>query len=291
MKLQNNGKILRERLAKPEILVLPGVYDALSAKIAVQAGFDGLIMGGYAVAASRLGEPDVGYLSMTEMAEALKTISRAVDVPVIADGDTGYGNALSAQRTMREYELSGAAGILLEDQVWPKRCGHMAGKNVVDASEHAKKIRAAADGKLNPDTLLIARTDARAVLGLDAAIERGKLYLDSGADALFIEAPQNEQELEIICKTFPDTILLANMVEGGRTPNLTAKDLENMGFKILCSPCSLVYTVSKALNDLLTTLRRDGTTKNFSPNMLDFTEFNKFIGLEKYNALDQKYKE
>lgn len=290
MILQNNAKILRERLAKPEILVLPGVYDALSAKIAVDAGFDGLIMGGYSIAASRLGEPDVGYLSMTEMAEAVKTLTRAVNVPVIADGDTGYGNALSAQRTMREYELNGAAGILLEDQVWPKRCGHMAGKQVVEAAEHAKKIRAAADGKLNPDTLLIARTDSRAILGLDAAIERGKLYLDSGADALFIEAPQNEQELEAICKAFPDTILMANMVEGGRTPNLTAKDLENMGFKMVAYPCSLVYTVTKALHDLLTTLRKDGTTVNAAEQMMSFAEFNKYIGLDKYNALDQKYK-
>ena len=290
MNLQNNAKTLRERLAKPEILVLPGVYDALSAKIAVDAGFDGLIMGGYSIAASRLGEPDVGYLSMTEMAEAVKTLTRAVNVPVIADGDTGYGNALSAQRTMREYELNGAAGILLEDQVWPKRCGHMAGKQVVEAAEHAKKIRAAVDGKLNPDTLLIARTDSRAILGLDAAIERGKLYLDNGADALFIEAPQNEQELEAICKAFPDTILMANMVEGGRTPNLTAKDLENMGFKMVAYPCSLAYTVTKALHDLLTTLRKDGTTINASEQMMSFAEFNKYIGLDKYNALDQKYK-
>lgn len=290
MNLQNNAKTLRGRLAKPEILVLPGVYDALSAKIAVDAGFDGLIMGGYSIAASRLGEPDVGYLSMTEMADALHGISRAVEVPVIADGDTGYGNALSAQRTMREYELAGAAGILLEDQVWPKRCGHMAGKQVVDAAEHAKKIRAAADGKLNPDTLLIARTDSRAILGLDAAIERGKLYLDSGADALFVEAPQNEQELEIIAKSFPNTILLANMVEGGRTPSLTADELYAMGFRIIAYPCSLVYTVTKALNDVLTSLKANGTTRECSDKMMAFSEFNKYIGLDIYNELDKKYK-
>ena len=290
MKLQNNGKNLREILAGPDILILPGVYDALSAKIAAQVGYRGLIMGGYAVAASRLGEPDVGYISMTEMAEALHGITRAVDVPVIADGDTGYGNALSAQRTVREYELAGAAGILLEDQLWPKRCGHMAGKQVIDASEHAKKIRAAADGKLNPDTLLIARTDARAVLGLDAALERGKLYMDSGADALFVEAPQNRAELEQIAKTFPDTILMANMVEGGRTPNVTAKELEEMGFKMVAYPCFLTYTVTKALQDVLTSLKQNGTTNECLDKMLHFTEFNKFIGLEDYNELDKKYK-
>lgn len=290
MKLQNNGKNLREILAGPDILVLPGVYDALSAKIAEKAGYRGLIMGGYAVAASRLGEPDVGYLSMTEMAEALHGISRAVDVPVIADGDTGYGNALSAQRTIREYELAGAAGILLEDQLWPKRCGHMAGKQVIEASEHAKKIRAAADAKLNPDTLLIARTDSRAILGLEAAIERGKLYLDSGADALFVEAPQNAGELEQIAKTFPDTILLANMVEGGRTPNVTVKELEQMGYKMVAYPCFLTYTVTKALNEVLHSLKENGTTNQCLDKMMNFTDFNKFIGLEDYNNLDKKYK-
>lgn len=284
------GEKLRKRLAQKEILVLPGVYDALTAKIAVAAGFDGVVMGGYAVAASRLGEPDVGYLSMTEMRDALRTIARAVDVPVVADGDTGYGNALSARRTLQEYEWAGAAAVLFEDQVWPKRCGHMAGKQVVDAAEHAKKIRAAADGKLRQSTLLIARTDARAVLGLDEAIERGKLYLESGAEALFIEAPQSAQELEKIGKSFPDTILIANMIEGGRTPELTAKDLENLGFDIVFWPCTALYTITKAFGEVMSTLRREGTTLSGDSKMLHFSEFNSFIGLDKYNELDKKYK-
>ncbi len=288
--MPNFGKKLRERLARPDILVLPGVYDALSAKIAAKTGFDGVVMGGYAVAASRLAEPDVGYLSMTEMAEALRCIARAVDVPVVADGDTGYGNALSVQRTLREYEHAGAAGVLFEDQMWPKRCGHMAGKHVIEAEEHARKLRAAADAKTCADTLIIARTDSRAVYGLDTAIERGKLYLDSGADALFIEAPQNEWELEEIARAFPDTILVANMIEGGRTPNLTAKDLENLGFKIVFWPCSLVYTVTKALCDVLHALRDDGTTNNVHDKMISFSQFNSFIGLDDYNELDKKYK-
>lgn len=284
------GEKLRKRLAQKEILVLPGVYDALTAKIAVAAGFDGVVMGGYAVAASRLGEPDVGYLSMTEMRDALRTIARAVDVPVVADGDTGYGNALSARRTLQEYEWAGAAAVLFEDQVWPKRCGHMAGKQVVDAAEHAKKIRAAADGKLRQSTLLIARTDARAVLGLDAAIERGRMYLDNGAEALFIEAPQSAEELEKIGKSFPDTILIANMIEGGRTPELTAKDLENLGFDIVFWPCTALYTITRAFGEVLSTLRREGTTAGCDEKMLHFTEFNSFIGLDKYNELDKKYK-
>ncbi len=284
------GEKLRKRLAQKEILVLPGVYDALTAKIAVAEGFDGLVMGGYAVAASKLGEPDVGYLSMTEMAEALRTIARAVDVPVVADGDTGYGNALSAQRTLREYEHAGAAAVLFEDQVWPKRCGHMAGKQVVDAAEHAKKIRAAADGKLRQSTLLIARTDARAVLGLDEAIERGKRYLDSGAEALFIEAPQSVDELRKIAESFPDTILIANMIEGGRTPELTGKDLEDMGFDIVFWPCTALYTITSAFGRVMRTLRREGTTISCAGDMLEFGEFNSFIGLDKYNELDKKYK-
>lgn len=290
MNNSESARKLRERLKRQDILVLPGVYDALSAKVAVKVGFDALVMGGYAVAASRLGEPDVGYLSMVEMAEAVRCITRAVDVPVLADGDTGYGNALSVRRTVREYEHAGAAGMLFEDQVWPKRCGHMAGKQVIDAAEHARKIRAARDAITNPDTLLIARTDARAVLGLDAAIERGRLYLDSGAEALFIEAPQNEWELEEISKAFPDTILLANMVEGGRTPNLTSKSLEDLGFKIVFWPCSLVYTVTKALSEVLRALRDEGTTANCHDKMVSFSQFNSFIGLDTYNELDKKYK-
>ena len=189
--MNKQRKRLQELLQKPDILVLPGVYDALTAKIAAEVGFEALVMGGYSIAASRLGQPDVGYLSMTEMTQALKGIVDATELPVFADGDTGYGNALSVRRTMQEYERAGAAAVLFEDQVWPKRCGHMAGKQVIEAAEHARKLRAAADARTDSDFLLIARTDARAVNGLDDAIERGKLYLANGAEALFIEAPQN----------------------------------------------------------------------------------------------------
>lgn len=286
----NTRKALRQRLQQKEILMLPGVYDALTAKIAVNAGFEGLVMGGYGVAASRLGEPDVGYLSMTEMAAALHGIKSATNVPVVADGDTGYGNALSVMRTVHEYEAAGADAILFEDQVWPKRCGHMAGKQVIEAEEHAKKLRAAADARTDADTIIIARTDSRAVLGLDAAIERGKLYLASGAEALFIEAPQNEWELEEVRKAFPNEILVANMIEGGRTPYLTAKDLENIGYDIVFYPCTSVYTVTKAFGEVMRTLRNEGTTANCRDKMLEFSQFNNFIGLNDYNELDKKYK-
>jgi 2-methylisocitrate lyase-like PEP mutase family enzyme len=288
--MNKQRKRLQELLQKPDILVLPGVYDALTAKIAAEVGFEALVMGGYSIAASRLGQPDVGYLSMMEMTQALKGIVDATELPVFADGDTGYGNALSVRRTMQEYERAGAAAVLFEDQVWPKRCGHMAGKQVIEAAEHARKLRAAADARTDSDFLLIARTDARAVNGLDDAIERGKLYLANGAEALFIEAPQNIGELETIARAFPDTVLIANMIEGGRTPNLTAKDLENIGFKIVFWPCSALYVITQAFKEALTVLHETGTTKGYEDKMMHFSDFNRFIGLESYMELEKRYK-
>ena len=286
--MNKQRKRLQELLQKPDIL--PGVYDALTAKIAAEVGFEALVMGGYSIAASRLGQPDVGYLSMTEMTQALKGIVDATELPVFADGDTGYGNALSVRRTMQEYERAGAAAVLFEDQVWPKRCGHMAGKQVIEAAEHARKLRAAADARTDSDFLLIARTDARAVNGLDDAIERGKLYLANGAEALFIEAPQNIGELETIARAFPDTVLIANMIEGGRTPNLTAKDLENIGFKIVFWPCSALYVITQAFKEAMTVLHETGTTKGYEDKMMHFSDFNRFIGLESYMELEKRYK-
>lgn len=288
--MNKQRKRLQELLQKPDILVLPGVYDALTAKIAAEVGFEALVMGGYSIAASRLGQPDVGYLSMTEMTQALKGIVDATELPVFADGDTGYGNALSVRRTMQEYERAGAAAVLFEDQVWPKRCGHMAGKQVIEAAEHARKLRAAADARTDSDFLLIARTDARAVNGLDDAIERGKLYLANGAEALFIEAPQNIGELETIARAFPDTVLIANMIEGGRTPNLTAKDLENIGFKIVFWPCSALYVITQAFKEAMMVLHETGTTKGYEDKMMHFSDFNRFIGLESYMELEKRYK-
>ena len=288
--MNKQRKRLQELLQKPDILVLPGVYDALTAKIAAEVGFEALVMGGYSIAASRLGQPDVGYLSMMEMTQALKGIVDATELPVFADGDTDYGNALRVRRTMQEYERAGAAAVLFEDQVWPKRCGHMAGKQVIEAAEHARKLRAAADARTDSDFLLIARTDARAVNGLDDAIERGKLYLANGAEALFIEAPQNIGELETIARAFPDTVLIANMIEGGRTPNLTAKDLENIGFKIVFWPCSALYVITQAFKEAMTVLHETGTTKGYEDKMMHFSDFNRFIGLESYMELEKRYK-
>ena len=269
--------------------MLPGVYDALTAKIAERVGFQCLVMGGYSIAASRLGQPDVGYLTMTEMAQAVKTICDAVALPLFADGDTGYGNALSVQRTVIEYEKAGAAAILFEDQVWPKRCGHMQGKEVIPADEHAMKIRAAKDACSNPDTVIIARTDSRAVLGLEEAIRRGRQYFAAGADALFIEAPQDESELAAIGKAFPDKLLLANMIEGGKTPILTPEQLQKLGFKVVFWPVTVLYAVLKTVEEVFAELHRSGTTTAVGDRLHSFSHFNQLIGLTEYSALEKKY--
>jgi methylisocitrate lyase len=226
---------------------------------------------------------------MTEMVQAVKTIADATKLPVVADGDTGYGNPLSVRRTVQEYEKAGAAAVLFEDQVWPKRCGHMQGKSVIAKEEHAEKIRAAVEAKTNPDLLIIARTDSRSVLGLDEAIEWGRLYLQAGAEALFIEAPQDEAELAAIGQAFPDTILLANMIEGGRTPCLPASQLQELGFKMVFWPCTALYAVVKSLSAVFTTLKNTGTTDACRQNLLTFEQFNQFIGLNQYNELERKY--
>jgi len=283
------ASVLRRLLAGPEFLTLPGVYDALTAKIAANVGFKCLVMGGYSIAASRLGQPDVGYLTMTEMSQALKNICDAVDLPVMADGDTGYGNALSVRRTVIEYEKAGAAAILFEDQIWPKRCGHMQGKEVISAEEHAAKIRAAVDARTNPDTVIIARTDSRAVYDLKEAIRRGWMYFDAGADALFIEAPQDEAELKAIGRSFPGKILLANMVEGGKTPLMTSAQLQELGFRIVFWPCTALYTVFKALQDVFSELKISGTTASIAEKMNSFQQFNELVGLPEYTALERKY--
>lgn len=287
--MNSKPTMLRRRLQQEDILVVPGAYDALSARIIEQTGFQALLMGGYSIAASRLAQPDVGYLGMTEMASALKVIIDAVDIPVLADGDTGYGNPLSVMRTVEEYEELGAAAVIFEDQVFPKRCGHMIGKEVIPTEEHVQKIRAARDARQG-DLMIVARTDARAGLGLNEAIERGKRYLEAGAEILFIEAPQSVAELEMIGKTFPDTMLIVNMVEGGKTPCLSSLDLQQLGFKIVFWPCTVLYAIAHTMQSVFNILLNTGSTDAYRHNMLDFNEFNQLMGLEKYLALSSKYK-
>ena len=282
----------RARLKSKKIMIVPGIYDALSAKIAQEAGIPCLAMGGYAIEASRLAQPDVGLLSLSEMTTALKQICDAVDIPVIGDGDTGYGNALNAIRTEQEFEAAGAACVFLEDQVWPKRCGHMDGKQVITAEEHAQKLRAAVDARVDKEMMIMARTDTRAINGLDDAIERGKRYADAGAEILFIEALRDRSEIEKAARAFEGTgiYLTNNMIEGGKTPLIPASELEQMGYSVVFWACSSLYLVSKTLHDAFTVLNTTGTTASIADKMIDFPRFNHFIGLDTYKKLEREYK-
>lgn len=282
------AQILRELLAKPGIIRAPGAYDAWSARLVEKAEFPAVYMTGYGLSASLIGRPDIGLLSMTEMAAQGKNIAAAVNVPVIADGDNGYGGLLNVVRTVREYEYAGLAAIQLEDQVMPKRCGHMEGKQVIPKEEMAAKIRAACYARQNPETVIIARTDARAVISFDEAIERAKLYDEAGADVLFVEAPQSIEELKKIAETIKKP-LLANMVEHGKTPMLTGEELMQLGFKIVIYPVSALYTVTKALMELLESIKANDTTKQHKNHMVEFPEFNEMIGLSEIRTLEHSF--
>lgn len=286
--MERKTTVLKRLLHAPKLLVVPGVYDALSAKIAEQAGFQGAIMGGYSVSASVLGEPDVGYLTMNEMLYSLKRICDATTIPIFADGDTGYGNAMNVRRVVREAEQAGASAIFFEDQEWPKRCGHMEGKRVIPLEEHVMKIKAAIEARTDPDFIIMARTDARSVNGLDDALRRAKAYSEAGADALFIEAPQSAAEMKLIAQVL-DKPLMANMVEKGKTPLLSADELEQMGYALVVYPVSAVYAVAKTLSELFRQLKQEGTTQNCLGRMFPFAEFNTIIGLPEYNETQKRY--
>lgn len=280
----------KQLLNSPEILVMPGVHDALSARLAEQAGFSALTMGGYGVAASVLGQPDVGYLTMTEMIYTLKRICDVTTLPLLADADTGYGNAANVFRVVKEYEDAGAAALFLEDQEWPKRCGHMEGKRVIGMNEHVMKIKAAVAARRDPDFVIMARTDARSVHGLDEAIRRGKAYAAAGAELIFVEAPQSIDELVEIRKQI-DGPLLANMVESGKTPMMSADELQEIGYNAVVFPVSSVYTVAAALRDLWLELKKNGSTKEHmaTGKMISFSEFNQVIGLTAYKEIERNY--
>ncbi len=281
--------MLKQLIEAPEIVIMPGVYDALSAKLAERAGFAATIMSGYSVSAAMLGEPDVGYLTMTEMAFALKRICGATSVPVMADGDTGYGNAMNVRRVVREYEDAGAGGVFFEDQEWPKKCGHMEGKRVIPLEEHAMKIRAAVEARRDKDFVIMARTDARAVNGLEDALARAKAYAAAGADALFVEAPQSVAEMRQIAATL-DKPLMANMVENGKTPLLPLAELQAMGYSFVTYPVAAVYTVTASLSKLWAELKEKGTTAGVGDGMVSFPEFNAIVGLPAYRETELRYK-
>lgn len=281
---------LRNRLNKPEILVAPGIYDGLTATLAEQAGFETLYLSGAAVAYTRLGRPDIGLTSVTEMAETMALIRDRVSLPVIIDADTGFGNALNARRTMRLYERAGATALQVEDQTYPKRCGHLADKSLIPVAEMAGKIAAMADTRASDETLIIARTDAIAVEGFNAAMDRAETYVAAGADILFIEAPRTGDELAAVAKTFKGRVpLLANMVEGGHTPITSASDLQTLGFDIVIFPGGIVRALARTAQDYYASLRAHGSNTPFADRMFDFDGLNARIGTPEMLALGQRF--
>jgi methylisocitrate lyase len=280
---------LRDQLDdKEKIIVLPGVFDALSARIAQQVGFSAMFQTGYGSAAALLGMPDFGLLSAGETLGNAQRIISAVNVPVLVDADTGYGNPLNVWKLVRDLENMGAAGIFLEDQVWPKRCGHMAGKEVISKDEYIPKLKAALEARRSKDFIIVARTDARAPLGLDEAIERGKSYRKMGADVIFVEAPRSVDELRKVAEEI-DAPLVANMIEDGVTPNLPANELLQIGYRIAVFPLSALYGATYAIQQVLSELRNTGATSQTRKLMVTFQDFNRLVDLPKFMDLERRY--
>jgi len=269
-------------------LVIPGVFDAIGAKIAQKVGFEAMFQTGYGTSATLFGMPDYGFIGPTETVENARRICRAVSLPVIVDADTGYGNALSVWKLVKELESAGAAGIFLEDQRWPKRCGHMLGKEVIRKEEYAEKLAAALDARKSKDFIIVARTDARATEGLDNAIERGRYYKKIGADAIFVEAPKTIEEMKKIGKSIKAP-LVANMIEGGATPTSSSSTLHKMGFKIILYPLSVLFANSYASLQILRELKRTGTTTKFHKKLVSFEQFNDLVDLPKFRKLESRY--
>jgi 2-methylisocitrate lyase-like PEP mutase family enzyme len=281
---------LRERLQRKPLLLAPGVFDALTASLATDAGFEALYVSGAAIAYTRLGRPDIGLVSMTEVVDTLMLIRDRVATPLIVDADNGHGNALNMQRTMRLFERAGANALQVEDQSYPKRCGHLAEKRLVSAAEMVGKIKAAVDARHSPETLVIARTDAVAVEGFAAAIERAERYAEAGADVLFVEAPGSVAELrQTVAALSARAPLMANMVEGGKTPVLSARELEAIGFSLVIFPGGIVRAMAHAARAFYATLQADGTTDAFRNRMFDFGQLNDVIGTPDMMARGKSY--
>jgi methylisocitrate lyase len=281
---------LRRRLAAGESVLMPGVWDALSARIVAAAGFSTAFVSGFAVSGSLLGLPDVGHIGQTEMADvARRASSVAPNLNLVVDADTGYGNAMNVARTVEIWERSGAAGIFIEDQVWPKRCGHMSGKSVVPVEDWLSKLRAACERRTHLH--VTARTDARGALGLDEAIERGRMARDLGVDAVFVEAPESVAELETIAEALTDVVLVANMVEKGRTPLLTPSELSDRGFSMIVSPLSLLLSAARAMSEAASTLSVSGTMREHLDGLMSFDDFNAVVGLPEHRREESRFAE
>lgn len=284
----SSARRLRELLTAPEPVLAPGVYDALSARLVEAAGFLAVYMTGFGTAAALLGQPDIGLLGMSEMVDNARRIVQAVQVPVIADADTGYGNPLNVIRTVHAYETAGVAAIHLEDQVMPKRCGHTEGKQVIPCDEMVEKIRAAVAARRSSDFVIIARTDARAVEGIEGALQRARRYAEAGADVLFVEAPQNEQEVEAVAATLSGIPLLFNWLEGGKTPPLSLLRLQTLGFRIVIFPLCTLLTATRAIAVALEQVRTAGTPLPVMPQLMSFTDFLVFIGMPEMRELERQ---
>ena len=282
-------KKLSSMIKSKKPLVIPGVYDAIGAKIAEKVGFDAMFQTGYGTSATLFGMPDYGFIGATETVDNARRISNAISIPLIVDSDTGYGNALSVWKLVKELESAGAAGIFLEDQKWPKRCGHMQGKEVIPQEEYTEKLGAAIDARENKDFVIVARTDARATEGLDKAIERGLQNKKTGADAIFIEAPRTLNEMKKIGKEIKAP-LVANMIEGGATPMNSAQTLNKIGFNIVLYPLSVLFANTFATMNILQELKNKGTTSKYKQKVVNFDQFNSLVELDKFRKMETKYK-
>lgn len=284
--LENPGKKLREYLEAPGIIMAPGIYDGISARVTMQAGFKVGYLTGAGVASSYLGEPDIGLTNGADVADVARRIAIKTDIPFISDCDTGYGNELNVIRTIWELERAGAAGVQFEDQVAPKRCGHLSGKSCIPANEFASKIKAAKQEKAYKDTVIVARTDARAVYDLDEALRRAELYLNAGADVLFVEAPQSLDEIRKITETFKGVPLLTNQVIGGKTPRLTAKEAEEIGYKIIIYPDVLCYCASVMYRRALDRIMESGQSWDAIPDATDSRDLFLTMGMKEWRELE-----
>ncbi len=280
---------LRELLNSGQTIVAPGAFDPLAARLVEEAGFAAVYMTGFGTSAALLGRPDVGLLTMTEMADSAGRIAACVDIPLIADADTGYGNPVNVIRTVGAYEAAGVAGLHIEDQVAPKKCGHMDGKLVIGADEMAQKVKAAVDARTDPDFVIIARTDARAVEGLESALDRARRYRDAGADVLFIEALVSEAEIEAAAAMFPDVPLLFNWAEGGKTPPVSLGRLTELGYRIVIFPIGTLLAATAAMRRILKEIATSGTPASLLDELPTFGEFTDFIGLPEVREIEQRY--
>ena len=282
-------KKLSRMIKTKKPFVVPGVYDAIGAKIAEKVGFDAMFQTGYGTSATLFGMPDYGFIGATETVDNARRISNAISVPLIVDSDTGYGNALSVWKLVKELESAGAAGIFLEDQKWPKRCGHMQGKEVIPQEEYTEKLGAALDARENKDFIIVARTDSRATEGLEKSIERGIQNKKTGADAVFIEAPRTLDEMKKIGKEIKAP-LVANMIEGGATPMNSAQTLSEIGFNIILYPLSVLFANTFATMNILQELKNTGTTSKYKQKVVNFDQFNSLVELDKFKKMETKYK-